>query len=96
MHYTDIFSDGAALFVAVIHDLLERGLDCPKVLATTHFHEVFQDRLLDQTLPIGYLHMRVIVNGEDLPDVDENENGGGGEETRTGFVPGEAITYLYR
>ena len=89
--------DGAAIFVATIKYLLSLGKDCPKVIATTHFHEVFQDKVLDQTLPIGYLYMRVIVNGEELPDEDEyeDEDDGNGQSARR-LLPGEAITYLYK
>ena len=41
--------------------------------------------------------MRVIVNGEELPDEDEDEDedDGNGQSARR-LLPGEAITYLYK
>ncbi|KAI9508899.1 DNA mismatch repair protein MutS [Russula earlei] len=52
---------GAALFAGVLKHLLARGSDCPKVLATTHFHELFSTGALEpQKLPITFIHMEII------------------------------------
>ncbi|KAJ7610685.1 DNA mismatch repair protein MutS [Mycena rosella] len=41
--------------------LLNRGPNCPKVLAATHFHDVFKEDLLDpDAVPITFLHMQVM------------------------------------
>ncbi|KAH7915490.1 DNA mismatch repair protein MutS [Hygrophoropsis aurantiaca] len=59
---------GAGLFCGVLKHLLKRGAGCPKVLAATHFHEVFRKDLFDpKTLPVTFLHMQVMFtsgNGE--------------------------------
>ncbi|KAI9443370.1 muts domain V-domain-containing protein [Lactarius indigo] len=81
-------SYGAGLFAGVLQHLLARGSDCPKVIATTHFHELFSTGILEpQKLPITFVHMEImfttrtgeVISG-DLP----------------GVTKGESITYLYR
>lgn len=97
-----ISTDGAGLFCGVVKHLLNRGADCPMVLAATHFHEVFRKGLLNpDTVPITFLHMQVLFtssNGDLLstdgltnPDVVVD-----GETHSRASVPGERITYLYR
>ncbi|KAJ6559109.1 DNA mismatch repair protein MutS [Mycena vulgaris] len=55
------FLDGAGLFCGVLKHLLNRGPNCPKVLAATHFHDVFREDLLDpDAVPITFLHMQVM------------------------------------
>jgi DNA mismatch repair protein MSH5 len=99
-------TDGAGLFCGVIKHLLNRGSQCPKVLAATHFHEVFQKDMLDpKKFPITFSHMQVLftsskgnilnpgdtsISGESEPTNDEKL-----ESTST-IPPGEKITYLYR
>lgn len=56
---------------------------------------MFQDGLLDQTLPISYLHMRIMLDGEDVPEVSDDDDEGD-REVQTRFVPGETVTYLYK
>lgn len=99
-------ADGAGLFCGVIKHLLNRGSQCPKVLAATHFHEVFQkDMLNPHTFPIMFFHMQVLFtssNGNNLnpgdvsisEDLDSTDH----EHLEPTFVaaPGEKITYLYR
>ena len=54
-------SDGAGLFCGVLMHLLARGADCPKVIAATHFHDVFQNGLSKpQSDPIAFRHMRIM------------------------------------
>ncbi|KAI9464933.1 DNA mismatch repair protein MutS [Lactarius psammicola] len=65
-------SYGAGLFAGVLRHLLARGSDCPKVIATTHFHELFSTGILEpQKLPITFVHMELTrcdraVNGLSL------------------------------
>ncbi|KAJ3088949.1 MutS protein msh5 [Quaeritorhiza haematococci] len=40
--------DGVGLFAAVLDHLVQRGADCPKVIAATHFHEIFAHKLLSK------------------------------------------------
>ncbi|CAE6481023.1 unnamed protein product [Rhizoctonia solani] len=55
-------TDGAGLFAGVINQLLKRGNDCPKVFASTHFHELFTRGLILPELPISYAYMKVLLN----------------------------------
>lgn len=75
--------DGAGLFCGVIQYLL--GLEneshgtsaTPKVLAATHFHEIFHSNLLDESLPIDFVHMEAMLSkgsgpASDLRDAAES------------------------
>ncbi|CAE6386833.1 unnamed protein product [Rhizoctonia solani] len=55
-------TDGAGLFAGVINQLLKRGNNCPKVFASTHFHELFTRGLILPELPISYTYMKVLLN----------------------------------
>ncbi|KAL1744418.1 DNA mismatch repair protein MutS [Schizophyllum fasciatum] len=64
--FSDPLSDGAGLFCGVLKHLLDRGPDCPKVMAATHFHDVFREDLLDpDSTPIAFMHMQVMFATED-------------------------------
>ncbi|KAH9080364.1 DNA mismatch repair protein MutS [Lactarius deliciosus] len=81
-------ADGAGLFAGVLQHLLARGSDCPKVIATTHFHELFSTGMLEpQNLPITFVHMEVMFTTR----TGEIIISGSPEVTK-----GESITYLYR
>ncbi|CAG8445606.1 11405_t:CDS:10, partial [Scutellospora calospora] len=41
------------------------GRDCPKVIAATHFHEIFENNLLSQSLPISLTTMEIMNDDED-------------------------------
>lgn len=57
--------DGAALAAALFEYFATRDEDRrPKVLAATHFHEIFEQGVLDETPNINYAHMDVIVDSE--------------------------------
>jgi len=68
--------------------LLARGSDCPKVIATTHFHELFSTGALDpQKLPITFIHMEIMFatpNGEVIDDSSST------------VAKGDSITFLYK
>ena len=97
-----------AFFAAVVVTLLKRGSDCPKVLATTHFHELFSDKVLTEAMPIHYVHMEVMVSQVDKNgrrrvlahrnercDTDTDSHSEEVSEAPTeGSV--QEITYLYR
>ncbi|KAF4590716.1 MutS protein msh5 [Pleurotus pulmonarius] len=81
-------TDGAGLFCGVIHHLLSRGDGCPKVLAATHFHDVFHQDIMDvNTLPITFLHMQIMF----VP-ADGNDLMLGSHESQSL----QRMTYLYR
>ncbi|OAX42862.1 hypothetical protein K503DRAFT_274375 [Rhizopogon vinicolor AM-OR11-026] len=99
-------ADGAGLFCGVIKHLLNRGPQCPKVLAATHFHDVFQKDMLDpRKFPITFSHMQVLFTsskGNILNPGDTSISGDSGPtkhekvESTSVVPPGEKITYLYR
>lgn len=100
-----VHTDGAGLFCGVLRSFLARGAACPKVLAATHFHDVFQRDLLDPALPIAFLHMQILLPSSDgeeasaleVHNSDEEKDGeDGDEQTRSRVRKGETITYLYR
>ena len=55
--------DGAGMFAGVIEHFAKKGVDHergrPKVVATTHFHELLENRLLDLRLPISLFTMEI-------------------------------------
>ncbi|KAH9480408.1 MutS protein-like protein 5 [Psilocybe cubensis] len=54
-------TDGAGLFCGVLRHLLNRGSECPKVLVATHFHDVFNEELLNpERVPVSFRHMQVM------------------------------------
>ena len=54
--------DGAGLCAGVFHYLLTRGSLAPKVLASTHFHEIFEQGIIsEQTSGLGLRQMEVHV-----------------------------------
>jgi len=67
-------SDGAALLCGLLR-YLHRHPSRPKVIATTHFHDIFQERILSPTM-FNYLHLQVI-----LPDAPGRELNPGTEVT---------------
>lgn len=96
-------SDGAGLFYGILKHLLSRGATCPKVLAATHFHELFRDDIMDiGELPITFVHMQVVftsstgevINVNELDQRDDISNERAEDEMKV--IPGERITYLYR
>jgi DNA mismatch repair protein MSH5 len=94
--------DGAGLFCGVLKHFLDRGPDCPKVLAATHFHEVFTEKLLNpRNIPIMFCHMQVIFCASEAGELENGGGGGGASLTssqRNGIKTGsgDKITYLYR
>ena len=101
MHGSNVLlsTDGAGLFCGVLRSFLARGPSCPKILAATHFLDVFRQDLLDTSLPINFLHMQIL-----LPSADSNGDtaaessveGDGEDVDQLKVMKGETITYLYR
>ena len=84
-------TDGAGLFAGVLKHLLARGSDCPKVITTTHFHELFSTGgALDpqNELPITFVHMEIMFATRSGEIIDGASS--------TTITKGENITYLYR
>lgn len=55
-------SDGAGLAAGVLQHLLDRGVEAPKVLAATHFHEIFEVGYLAPQRGLAFVHMEVRVD----------------------------------
>jgi len=88
------YTDGAGLLCGVLKTLLSRGPECPKVLAATHFHEIFRDDLLDPDhTPITFLHMEIMFSSDDGEVLPAEDGGDVKERIAKGR---EKILYLYR
>ncbi|PVI07070.1 hypothetical protein DM02DRAFT_649014 [Periconia macrospinosa] len=55
-------SDGAGLAAAIFKYLVDLGNQRMKVLAATHFHEIFENNLLPPSSRLAFGHMEVCVN----------------------------------
>lgn len=54
-------ADGAGLAAGVFEHLLSRGIETPKVLAATHWHEIFEAGFLLPRAGLEFAHMEVLV-----------------------------------
>lgn len=57
-------ADGAGLAAGVFEYLLNLGPRCPKVLAATHYHEIFEAGFLAPRARLGFAHMEIRVDEE--------------------------------
>ncbi|KAF8957258.1 hypothetical protein BDZ97DRAFT_2079293 [Flammula alnicola] len=102
-------TDGAGLFCGVLRHLLNRGSNCPKVLVATHFHDVFNEELLDpENIPVSFRHMQVMFTSSAGAIVESGSLDPSSaaritspatdavEDHITKLGPTEKITYLYR
>ncbi|EJU03123.1 hypothetical protein DACRYDRAFT_50578, partial [Dacryopinax primogenitus] len=83
--------DGAGLFCGTIDHLLKLGPSGPKVLAATHFHEIFNRHGLSEDLPINYAHMQIMFSSSSGTIIDTGRSDDSAENNLD-----EHITYLYR
>lgn len=52
---------------------LDRGADCPKVIAATHFHDALQHGLLkSHSVPIAFRHMQIMFTSSTGSVLGEN------------------------
>ncbi|BFZ65463.1 chaperone ATPase hsp78 [Saitoella coloradoensis] len=65
-------TDGAGLFCGVLDWLLRLGEERPKVLAATHYHEIFEGGFLEPDLPLSYAHMEIILDPSSSTDANPN------------------------
>lgn len=56
--------DGAGLACGIFEYLLSLGDERPKVLAATHFHEIFENGFLPERPSLSFGHMEVRVDEE--------------------------------
>jgi len=84
----NLTTDGAGLFAGVVKHLLARGTECPKVIATTHFHELFSTGALEpQELPITFIHMEIMFATHTGEVIDDSSST---------ITKSDSITFLYR
>ncbi len=84
--------DGAGLVAGVLQNLLgegrgEEGRARPKVLAATHFHEIFEMGFLPPRTGLQFAHMEVRVDAKHHDDDDNQQAHAGQSATQ--------VTYLY-
>ncbi|PIL22345.1 hypothetical protein GSI_15033 [Ganoderma sinense ZZ0214-1] len=93
-------TDGAGLLCGVLKHLLGRGLSCPKVIATTHFHDLFHNDLLSPyRLPISFVHMQVMLSldmGNEAPNPRAPTASDEDDISDVRLGPGDKIVYLYK
>ena len=65
---TEPCKDGAGLACGVFEHLLNLEDERPKVLAATHFHELFENNFLPARthLTFGHMKVRVDISAEDV------------------------------
>lgn len=54
--------DGAGLACGIFEYLLSLGDERPKVLAATHFHEIFENGFLPERQSLAFGHMEVRID----------------------------------
>ncbi|KAJ3125774.1 hypothetical protein HK098_008234 [Nowakowskiella sp. JEL0407] len=64
-----VTSNGIGLFVGALEELLERGKDCPKVIAATHFHEIYTYNLIKESQLLGHFKMDIVCEDRDATGV---------------------------
>ncbi|KAI6249757.1 hypothetical protein HI914_01850 [Erysiphe necator] len=64
-------TDGAGLCCGVFEYLLSLGSERPKVLAATHFHEIFENGYLCERPELAFGHMEVRVDNESESSEDQ-------------------------
>ena len=58
--------DGLSLLTACLKHWLSAGNHCPKVLVSTHFHSIIQQKLLPLTPLLRFQTMESMQNGDEL------------------------------
>ncbi|CAJ2513306.1 Uu.00g014250.m01.CDS01 [Anthostomella pinea] len=51
--------DGAGLLTATLHHFASLGSERPKVLAATHFHEIFEGQFVEESAELAFAHMDI-------------------------------------
>ncbi len=78
-------SDGAGLVTALLSHFSSLGPDRPKVLAVTHFHEIFENQFLRESPEMVFAHMDI--------HIDYDASGMGDQVTYLfQLVPGRSIS----
>lgn len=63
--------DGAGLFAGVISHMLSLGDESPKVIAATHFHEIFDFEFVASHAHLTHGHMEVHIDPQSRSSVDQ-------------------------
>lgn len=78
-------SDGAGLCCGVLEYFLSLDIERPKVLAATHFHEIFESGFLQERAELSFGHMEVLVDTQ-AEEVEDQIT------YLYNFVPGRSIS----
>ncbi|ETS87538.1 hypothetical protein PFICI_01366 [Pestalotiopsis fici W106-1] len=63
--------DGAGLMAALLHHFSALGSERPKLLAATHFHEIFEAGCLRESVELAFAHMEVHVDFDTPVEEDQ-------------------------
>ncbi|ORY66344.1 muts domain V-domain-containing protein [Pseudomassariella vexata] len=63
--------DGAGLVTALLEHFTSQGPNRPKLLAATHFHEIFESDLLPPSAELAFAHMEVRIDAEAAETEDQ-------------------------
>ncbi|KAK9428498.1 muts domain V-domain-containing protein [Lipomyces doorenjongii] len=63
-------TDGAGLFGSLLEYLLSPEFQRPKVLASTHYHELFENDTLHELQGLKFMHMQVLIC-DDVPEIED-------------------------
>ncbi|TPX44569.1 hypothetical protein SeLEV6574_g04420 [Synchytrium endobioticum] len=84
-------ADGVGLFCSTLDSLMDKGLECPKVVAATHFHEIYAHGLLKHLNdPICYNCAMEIIESDHTRHRSPSSAIGKVSEASGG------VTFLYR
>ncbi|RYP27731.1 hypothetical protein DL767_007568 [Monosporascus sp. MG133] len=64
-------SDGAGLVTALLGHFSTLGPNRPKVLAATHFHEIFENHFLEESRDVAFAHMDIHIDFDALAKDDQ-------------------------
>ena len=70
--------DGLSLLTACLKHWLSAGNHCPKVLVSTHFHSIIQQKLLPLTSLLSFQVRKLLYKATVIRDVTRTLIGGGG------------------
>ncbi|GAW18856.1 hypothetical protein ANO14919_083380 [Xylariales sp. No.14919] len=63
--------DGAGLMAAAINHFASLGCERPKLLAATHFHEIFEGDFVTESADLAFAHMKIHIDLDSLAMEDQ-------------------------
>ena len=83
--------DGLSLLTACLKHWLSAEKRCPKVLVSTHFHSIIQQKLLPLTSLLSFQVGKLLCKATVIRDVTRTLIGGGGVYSYIHFLPDELL-----